>query len=697
MLMRKGKKWALSCVAISAVVLTGMSATTVNADETDSATATTQSTGNQTDQNQTSGNNVQAAKGAVTQSTVQDTTNTADSTNATQTASAQSSATAQAPVATQSSTSGVAAQSAESNTEATSRVANSAVRPGGKFEDDIKRDDPDIEKNNELGYASYFHIFAREAQLKAHTNGNVAVQHLDGGVNFGTNTTEQGLLNKDISYIQNITNIAQSSFVSSGDTRENKVVFGENVDIDISNPNRPTVDGKDMDHLVAQEVYQDKDGNYYIDFDKYFQELEDKSTELSNKDSQMTITNGDFPDMNQRVIDLSRFEPDENNQIVLNLDPEVLNMATPLTIYGLSKDAGGTNIIVNVDTKGVDEYKINSQIKLIYSDGSTSEERPNQETEYFDDNHLLWNFYDSTKDDNLYEGTVNVDKPFQGSVLNPKGTIIANQNLDGNIIADKVVVNAETHRWDFQDNNKKETEYDNVVTLPAEGVVPPVFPVDPDDNNHEGNEGNTTDPEDPDENNNEDNGGSTTDPENPDENNNEDNGGGTTDPENPDENNNEDNNGNEDGDGNDGDNPTDPKDPDESNNEDEDDTTGTDENGGKPDEEKPGEEDNGVTPDTDKEEEEDSDSEETTTGEDGNQNLINGGSEGSQSEDNAEEGLLPNTSGNKGESETPATGTSDEAGTLPQTGEASSIFATIAGVFLIIFGFLLKTTKTKKN
>lgn len=92
MLMRKGKKWALSCVAISAVVLTGMSATTVNADETDSATATTQSTDNQTDQSQISGNNAaQAAKGAVTQNTVQNQ-------NVAQTASAQSSATAQAPV-----------------------------------------------------------------------------------------------------------------------------------------------------------------------------------------------------------------------------------------------------------------------------------------------------------------------------------------------------------------------------------------------------------------------------------------------------------------------------------------------------------------------------------------------------------------------------------------------------------------------
>lgn len=683
MLMRKGKKWALSCVAISAVVLTGMSATTVNADDTsDDATATAQSTGNQADQNQTSGNNnAQAAKGAVTQSTVQDTTNTADSTNATQNASAQSSATA--PVATQSSTSGVAAQS-----------ENAAVQDGGHISDDFS----DV-ANNKLGYASKFHIFANEATLNAHTNGNVAVGNLYGNVNFGTNVTEDKLVDKDISYVENVHNLANSSFVNKTDSRSNKVIFGVDSDIKLGeNGNNPSVNGTKIDHLDNDEIYQDRGTNKYIDFKEYFEELEQASSDLANSHTTVSIKNSDFPDRNQRVINLENYEP-TNNQIVIDLDADVLDMDTPLTIAGLSSDKGGTTIIINVDGNGVNPLNVNSQIKLIYNhgDGSNNVERPNQETEFFDDNHLLWNFYDSSASDNQFAGDIEINRPFQGSILAPDATINIHQNLDGNIVADKVnVLGGETHRWDLQDNSDIETEFERPVVIPGEVDWFPNEGEEPDEEKPDENDGSNIEEPDEEEDMDIDEGGNLVDPEDPDENNNnEGNEGNTTDPENPDENNNEDNDGNEDGDDNDGDNTTDPENPEENNNEDEDDTTGTDENGGTPDEEKPGEEGNGVTPDTDKEE--DSDSEEATAEEDGNQNLINGGSEGSQSENNAEEGLLPNTAGNKDESELPTTGTTDGAGTLPQTGEASSIFATIAGIVLIIFGFLLKTTKTKKN
>lgn len=129
-------------------------------------------------------------------------------------------------------------------------------------------------------------------------------------------------------------------------------------------------------------------------------------------------------------------------------------------------------MIINVDTGGQSDYTIKSQIKIIYSDGT---ERNNQETEDFGDNHLLWNFYDSTASDKQYGGTINVNAPFQGSVLAPSATVVANQNLDGNIIADKVIVNAETHRWDLQDNTdaEDEPEYEDVMTLPGIGVELP--------------------------------------------------------------------------------------------------------------------------------------------------------------------------------------------------------------------------------
>ena len=326
--------------------------------------------------------------------------------------------------------------------------ANDAVADGGNVTDDY----PDL--HNMLGVSSQFHIFAREAELHAHTNGNVAVQNLVGNVNFGTNIIEE-LLDKDISYIQNISNIAGSSFVSAGETRSNKVIFGENIEIDVSNPNRPMVNGVYIDHLLASEVYQDKDGNVYIDFDKEFAKLEKLSASLSEASTNATYTSDSFEDMNQRVIDVTDMQPDADGHIVINLSADVLNTSTPLTIKGLSADADGNTVIINVDTAGATNYQVNSQIKIIYDDGT---ERNNKETEDFGDNHLLWNFYDSTASDKLATGVISVDRPFQGSILAPAAEIDANQNIDGNIIANKVNVKAETHRWDLQDNVDNEND-----------------------------------------------------------------------------------------------------------------------------------------------------------------------------------------------------------------------------------------------
>ena len=241
---------------------------------------------------------------------------------------------------------------------------------------------------------------------------------------------------------------------------------------DPSNPNRPMVNGVYIDHLLASEVYQDQNGQTYIDFDAEFAKLKALNESLANTASEATYSNSDFDDLNKRVIDVSTMTPNANNQIVINVTPDVLAGDTPLTISGLSPDADGTTVIINVDTGGQSDYTIKSQIKIIYSDGT---ERNNQETEDFGDNHLLWNFYDSTASDKQYGGTINVNAPFQGSVLAPSATVVANQNLDGNIIADKVIVNAETHRWDLQDNTdaEDEPEYEDVMTLPGIGVELP--------------------------------------------------------------------------------------------------------------------------------------------------------------------------------------------------------------------------------
>lgn len=374
----------------------------------------------------------------------------------------------------------------EKNFSILNRINNDAVQDGGKAKDDFP-----TANNNLLNYAAYFHIFANSASLNVHTNGNVAVGVFDGVDNFGTKIHEK-TLEKDIHYIQDLSKIANSSFVDKTDTRNNKVVFGNSLKLDTLG-HKLTVNGIDLDHLSLEELYQDKDDNKYIDFDIAFSFLRSQSTNLAGMESEKEqVSDDQFPDFNKRVIELKDYTPNKDNIIVVNLAADVLALDKPITIDGISKEKDGTTVIINVDTEGNNNYIMNSEIKIKYNDGT---ERSNHETEHFDDNHLLWNFYDSHANDKLYQGTVEMCSKFQGSVLAPAATVNVHHNLDGNIIANDVnVVGGETHRWDFQD------ESDEVTVIPDPDPENP-GPKDPDPEDPD-----PTDPEDPD----------PTDPEDPD-------------------------------------------------------------------------------------------------------------------------------------------------------------------------------------
>jgi hypothetical protein len=374
----------------------------------------------------------------------------------------------------------------EKNFSILNRINNDAVQDGGKAKDDFP-----TANNNLLNYAAYFHIFANSASLNVHTNGNVAVGVFDGVDNFGTKIHEK-TLEKDIHYIQDLSKIANSSFVDKTDTRNNKVVFGNSLKLDTLG-HKLTVNGIDLDHLSLEELYQDKDDNKYIDFDIAFSFLRSQSTNLAGMESEKEqVSDDQFPDFNKRVIELKDYTPNKDNIIVVNLAADVLALDKPITIDGISKEKDGTTVIINVDTEGNNDYIMNSEIKIKYNDGT---ERSNHETEHFDDNHLLWNFYDSHANDKLYQGTVEMCSKFQGSVLAPAATVNVHHNLDGNIIANDVnVVGGETHRWDFQD------ESDEVTVIPDPDPENP-GPKDPDPEDPD-----PTDPEDPD----------PTDPEDPD-------------------------------------------------------------------------------------------------------------------------------------------------------------------------------------
>ena len=276
-----------------------------------------------------------------------------------------------------------------------------------------------------LGIASQFHIFAKEkTTINAHTNGNVATKELDANNNFGTDIIT-GDLQLEINYVQATDSLIGSSFTSGNSNRVNKFVVGSSISTGIEN-DRAVVNGSRIDHLSASELYQDRPGNTYIDFDTEFAKLEGASESLMSITPAKTYLSSDFPDMNNRTIDVTGMG--SSDVVIINVDASVLSMNTPLNIVNSENKILVMNVI-NAPT----DFTIQSQIHY--------NNRANHETEDFSDANISRNFPSNVTN-------LAINAPFQGTIIAPRADVTANQNMDGTIIGKNVTLNAATNRWD---------------------------------------------------------------------------------------------------------------------------------------------------------------------------------------------------------------------------------------------------------
>ena len=139
-----------------------------------------------------------------------------------------------------------------------------------------------------------------------------------------------------------------------------------------------------------------------------------------------TYTAADFPDMNNRTIDLTGLS--DCGFLLVNIDAEVLTMNTPLQIINPSDQVVVFNVINSSSA-------LNVQSPIKYND------RSNHETEDFSDANISWNFGNEMTD-------LTISAPFQGTILAPNATIHITQNQDGTIIGTNVILDAATNRWD---------------------------------------------------------------------------------------------------------------------------------------------------------------------------------------------------------------------------------------------------------
>lgn len=324
------------------------------------------------------------------------------------------------------------------------------TQEGGTFYDDVPESETSL-----LGAAQYFHIFANKANLRNHTNGNVATKELSGDANFGT----KNMPGIEYHYAQRVHSINGAS----GMRDHTKMVFGKGVNIDLSEFNRPKINGRQMDRVSGHDIFQDKGTVEYIDFDKEFRKLDTVSRNMAGHSIDKTYFNKDFKNENERDVDITDMP---GKDIYIKLAPEVLQKNTPLNIFGLEKELthpNFKNVFIVVDTGNNQSYTSQSQIIFHYTDGTR---RGNEETTDFSDSTVLWTFANGTQP---FEGFIQLRSTWLGTILAPRAGLSGEQNIDGSIIVDEFGGAGETHRWDW--NERPDTPKGSVKLVKQDDVT----------------------------------------------------------------------------------------------------------------------------------------------------------------------------------------------------------------------------------
>ncbi|CAK7024457.1 MAG: hypothetical protein PEPC_01034 [Peptostreptococcus russellii] len=295
-------------------------------------------------------------------------------------------------------------------------------------------------KPNLFGIAGGFHLVGfNSIHTGSHVNGNILTKTLNYGSNFGTKGVEE------ISYIQDRINGVQG-FQGTADTRS-VIVVGKNINTGVAdNGNAWSINGSKIDkpekRANLNSLWKDSSSKF-IDIDLLEKEMIDLSRTLSNhKNNAIYIENSDH---NRQTIRI------ENSEVfnVYNLKNGDFNFSNDINIYGFDKSKP-TTLVINVDMK---EFGSTFSLKKSiahYTDGSTA---PTGEVKTWQNANVVWNIYDSSQPDGVFNGYITNNDTITGILLSPGADANMTKNFNGTIIAKNITNSGETHRDDYVPTN----------------------------------------------------------------------------------------------------------------------------------------------------------------------------------------------------------------------------------------------------
>lgn len=330
-----------------------------------------------------------------------------------------------------------------------------------------KYEESDWYTGGSLGIAGDFHMFAFDQLiLNQHLNGNFATPNLvikSVATAIGPN---QDIREKMLSIAQNSISV-WGSFPSHG-TWKNVSDFYIPKDINVSSLKPLTLDNikfYDDNGVNLQEQKNQswnlnpdnlslsvKHADDYIDFSSYKTKYQQMSNSYSKLQSNVEFNNGNInlPDSSVQA------------QNILNITASDFNSINQhFSISGIDWSDGqyqnNQTLVINVDLAGQTDFAFNKAVTYSYK-GSADSILNGGENSLYKGTNILWNFYDSSETDGVYKGKIHNTAIINGQFLAPGADVKLDVTFNGNAIANKIVINQESHRADYLGAVIKETE-----------------------------------------------------------------------------------------------------------------------------------------------------------------------------------------------------------------------------------------------
>ncbi len=291
--------------------------------------------------------------------------------------------------------------------------------------------------NTSLGVAGNFHLFAFDSiNVGAHCNGNFAAPNVKVDHANGTNqnTGDNVLYPHEVSLATETIDIQSTTLATD-------LLIPMGAIVTNASDSQATINGNKISlntTVTTPSIYHI--GPDYIDFGAYKAEYGKLSTQLASAQQTITVPSDGESSL---TIELS------NGVNVVNLTAaQVQQYQNGIKFTNAVMPSTTQSVIVNVDLKGAGiSFKHPGKVTITNTDGTDVKcDELNVNTGV----NVLWNFYDSSRADKQYRGTIDVEGAILGSMIAPYATINAGQNVDGTIIANKIKTGGETHRADFK-------------------------------------------------------------------------------------------------------------------------------------------------------------------------------------------------------------------------------------------------------